>query len=77
MPDRNEDVERLHVNCVTALRRYIGEANKTCKLLMGIGRFPVNLQTRTAILEQRQVENDAHMQYQIAREDLFKAAQWS
>jgi len=38
-----EIVQELHVECVRALRWYIAEANKTCRILAEITRFPVSL----------------------------------
>ena len=76
MTNHTEDVEHLHINCVRALRQYIVEANKTCRLLNSIKNFPVTLENRLAIIEQRQNENERHSQDQIAREQLFRAAQW-
>jgi hypothetical protein len=69
-------LEELHVACVRALRAYIVEANKTCKLLTAITGFPLSLKQRSAILEQRLVENEAHDSYQFARQKLFQVANW-
>jgi len=72
----NEAVEAIHVRCVKALRNYMAEANKTCKLLTSIQNFPIEPGVRQNILLQRQVENQAHEAYQLARRDLFEAADW-
>ena len=72
-----EILQELHVTCVRALRRYIVEANKTCRILADITTFPVSTKARKAILQQRQAENAAHESYQNARRGLFEAAQWN
>jgi hypothetical protein len=72
----SNQVEEMHADCVRALRRYITEANKTCRLLEDITKFPINLETRSEILEQRLVENEAQERYQRARQALFQAANW-
>jgi hypothetical protein len=75
VPNR-EPIYELHSQCVRALRDYIAEANKTCKLLNDLTTFPTTLEQRNAVLEQRQAENKAQEQYQMARNDLFTAAAW-
>ena len=77
MAEPEEVLQELHVRCVRALGAYMTEANKTCKLLTAIAVFPVSLDARLEILEQRKVENEAHEEYQAARSSLFKAADWS
>jgi hypothetical protein len=72
-----KDLEELHVECVRALRSYMAEANKTCKLLVNIKEFPVSLEMRQQIEEQRLSENLAHDDYQDARLALFSAAKWT
>ena len=72
MSDGKEKLVDLHV----ALRDYMAQANKTCKLLIGINEFPVTMDKRTEILEQRRTENRAHEMYQMARQNLFQAAGW-
>jgi hypothetical protein len=52
------------------------EANKTCKLLTSIKEFPVDLQAKEKILDQRLIENEAQELYQRARLELFTAANW-
>jgi hypothetical protein len=71
-----QPIYELHTECVRALRNYIAEANKTCKLLNDLTKFPTTPQERNAVLEQRQAENKAQEQYQVARNDLFTAAAW-
>ena len=72
-----EIVQELHVICVRELRRYIVDANETCKILAENERCPVSLEPRNAILQQRRVENAAHESYQRARHSLFDAARWN
>ena len=74
--DTNGELEQLHIECVRALRSYMMEANETCKLLTQIKNFPVSVNQRVAILEQRRTENLASDKYQEARRKLFKAANW-
>jgi hypothetical protein len=71
-----EAVEAIHVRCVRALRNYMAEANKTCKLLTSIRSFPIDPDVRHSILTQRRAENRAQQAYQLARRDLFEAANW-
>jgi hypothetical protein len=72
----NQAVQQLHIDCVRTLRSYITEANETCKLLVGVQTFPVSVEQRIGIVEQRQRENIASDQYHVARRRLFDAANW-
>jgi hypothetical protein len=76
MNETNDHLQQLHIDCVRALREYVAQANKTCKVLVNISRFPVSPDMRTEILGQRQAENRAHEAYQAARLALFRAAGW-
>lgn len=77
MPDKTKDeMQQLHIDCVRTLRSYITEANETCKLLVGLEKFPVSVGQHIGILEQRQRENMACDQYHVARRRLFEAANW-
>jgi len=67
------DIHQLHKNCVERLKDLIIEANRTCSLLNAITKFPIALEVWQSALEQRVRENDAHSQYQQARERLFAA----
>jgi hypothetical protein len=69
-----EHLRQLHAECVGALREYIHQAEKTCELLRSIPEFPLSMEHRLAVLEQRLAENAAHDRYQLAREKLFR---WS
>jgi hypothetical protein len=78
MPTRAaENLKVLRTGCVRALRNYMRAANKTCTLLNAIRKFPVPLEQRLAILDQRLAENAAHERYQLARQQLFRAAKWN
>jgi hypothetical protein len=72
----DQGLEEIHAECVRALRRYMVEANKTCKLLTAIKRFPIDLKTKKKILDQRLIENEAQDLYQRTRRELFTAANW-
>ena len=71
-----QKLQELHALCVRLLRNYIEEAKRSCQLLNEVPEFPVSLEVRKKILEQRRAENAAYERYQIARRNLFKAAQW-
>ena len=71
-----QPLDEIHAECVSALRRYMAEANKTCKLLTAIKEFPINLKQKREILDQRLVENEAQEWYQKSRRKLFRAANW-
>lgn len=71
-PDQR--LKQLRIACVQALRKYMREADKTCTLLNSIRQFPVPLEKRLAILDQRLVENAAHERYQQSRQQLFRLA---
>jgi hypothetical protein len=58
------------------LKRYIEEARKTCSILNEIREFPISVEVRKRLMAQRNVENAAHDDYQIARKKLFDVAQW-
>jgi hypothetical protein len=71
-----QSLEQIHAECVRALRRYMIEANKTCKLLTAIKQFPIDRKTKKEILDQRLLENEAQDLYQRTRRELFSAANW-
>lgn len=73
----NQRLKQLRTECVRALRKYMREADKTCTLLHSIRVFPVPLERRLAILDQRLVENAAHERYQLSRQQLFRLARWN
>jgi hypothetical protein len=79
MPTKSADqrLKQLRTECVRTLRKYMHEADKTCTLLNSIRMFPVPLEKRLAILDQRLVENAAHERYQTSRQQLFRLAKWS
>jgi hypothetical protein len=76
MSDGTEELQELHVQCVRALKAYMAEANKTCKLLTRITEFPLSFKERSEVLSQRLVENAAQESYQNARQKLFQTAGW-
>jgi hypothetical protein len=69
-------LQELHIQCVRALKEYMGEANKTCDLLAALTEFPVSDSQVREITDQRVVENAAYARYQFARQNLFIAANW-
>jgi hypothetical protein len=71
------ELESLHVDCVRALRSYIRQASRTCKLLTKIKKFPLSRDARIEMLDQRLLENQAHGIYQRTRRELFRAAKWT
>jgi hypothetical protein len=65
---------RLRVACLRSLERYFFEANRTCKLLIAVKKFPASHRERLAIREQRMVETAALQDYLSARARLMEAA---
>jgi hypothetical protein len=72
-----EQLLKLREDCTIALRRFVEQANKTCEIFQEIKpEFPLAVEDRQKILDQRQSENLAYDQYQIFRHKLFEAARW-
>jgi hypothetical protein len=69
----DDDVKHLHMSCISSLKEYMDEAQRTCDLLTSIESFPVSLEKQNQILQQRLSENETHERYQIAREHFFRA----
>src|SRR5436309_13308591 len=63
-----EELSLLHRHCLAALRYYISQANKTCRLLAKVTEHPVSLEMRQEILEQRKAENNARGRYMEIRD---------
>ena len=72
----SEELQELHTFCVRMLKNYIEEATKTCSILTEIREFPISTEVRQRLVTQRQAENAAHDDYQIARKKLFDVARW-
>jgi hypothetical protein len=69
----SHEVEKLHADCVTELKAYIKEANRTCSLVESMTAFPVPMDIWTGAVEQRVQENRAQSRYREARERLLDA----
>jgi predicted negative regulator of RcsB-dependent stress response len=63
-----EELHHLHRQCLAALRVYVSQANKTCKLLAKATKCPVSMEMRHEILEQRKAENEARNRYMEIRD---------
>jgi hypothetical protein len=70
----NRAANELRVACLRALDKYFCEANRTCKLLIDMKKFPATSGERQAILEQRKMETTALRDYLAARARLLAAA---
>jgi len=71
---QSEELQHLHAFCVRTLRRYIEEAERTCRIFNEVHKFPVSREVREKILQQRESENAANNDYMVARQKLFEAA---
>lgn len=60
----------LRDKCLTAFGRYTLEAQKTCALLGELEDGPASMDQLFAILEQTQVEDQAHGAYVLLRQQL-------
>ena len=69
-----EELSLLHSHCLAALRDYISQANKTCRLLAKVTEHPVSLEMRQEILEQRKAENNARGRYMEIRDRALRLA---
>jgi hypothetical protein len=75
-PDKDQML-KLREDCTGALRRFVEQAHKTCEILETIKpEFPLAMEDRQRVLQQRQSENLAYEQYQASRNRLFEAARW-
>ena len=75
-PDKDE-LLKLREDCTGALGRFVEQAKKTCEILETIrSEFPLAVEDRQRVLQQRQSENLAYEQYQVSRNRLFDAARW-
>jgi hypothetical protein len=73
MSSPEPDLQKLHRDCLSALRAYIAEASRTCKLLDKVAEFPMSPEQQENLLQQRQFESHAQERYQRARLPLFDA----
>ena len=65
---------RLHTECVSALERYVAEADKLCQMLGAYNDGGIGVTEQVALVAQRQLENDAHSEYLRARKRLLRRA---
>jgi len=64
----------LHKRCITVMRGYFAEAEKTSLLLANCSSEPLPFLKRFEILRQEVVENDAHRLYLDAKGLLHRTA---
>ena len=74
MNNHTEPPEELREAFVSTFAKYFLEANRTHNLMLDVSIFPVSLQERLAILDQRQLESVALEKYLSARTKLLAAA---
>jgi hypothetical protein len=65
---------RLHTECVSALERYVAEADKLCQMLGTYNDGATGVTERVALVAQRQLENEAQAEYLRARKRLLRRA---
>ena len=65
---------KMHANCVTAMRTYFVEVQKTSIMLAECTAQPLSFRERFTLLSQGIVENDAHLAYLGTRSLLLRAA---
>ena len=70
----NAEVLELQEACVRSFRRYFREANRTCKLLASLKMFPITLDQRLALAQQRQKEIYAYQSYRCVRGKFLELA---
>ena len=70
-PDPSIRLKRLHKHCQITLERYMALANETCTLSGKLQAMPVTRDKRIQIMLQRKRENEAHDEYQKARNSLL------
>jgi hypothetical protein len=71
-----EAIQKLHVECTSALDKYLKEGHEMCRILSAIESHPVSQKQREAIVRQRVRENEAQRAYDSARQALFALAGW-
>jgi len=68
------EIPRLHIECVSALKRYATEADKLCQMLGAYDELGIDVTEQVALVSQRQLENEAHAEYLRARKRLLRRA---
>jgi len=71
--NRSEFME-MHANCVTAMRTYFVQVEKTAAMLAECTAEPLTFRERFRLMSQGIVENDAHLTYLGAKSLLLTAA---
>jgi len=69
-----EEFLEMHGNCVTAMRTYFVQVEKTSTMLAECAAVPLNFRQRFRLMSQGIAGNDAHVAYLTARSLLFSAA---
>jgi hypothetical protein len=64
----------MHANCVTAMRTYFAEVEKTSTMLAQCAAEPLTFRERFRVMSQGIVENNAHLAYLSTRRLLLAAA---
>jgi len=64
----------LHTQCVTAMRNYVGEAEKSCVLLGQCTAEPLSDAERLSLVSQEVAEKEAHSAYLGTKRLLYDAA---
>jgi len=64
----------MHANCVTAMRTYFVQVEKTSTMLAECTAEPLTFRNRFRLMSQGVVENDAHLAYLSTRSLLLEAA---
>ena len=54
---------QLNAGCIYALEDFNEEAERTCRLLAGIRNFPMSVEERSLLAQQRSAENAAYHCY--------------
>jgi hypothetical protein len=68
------EFEEMHENCITALRAYFNQAQKTLEMMSTCTSGPLSLAQRCEILRQGLAENEAYTVYIGTRNLLLSAA---
>jgi hypothetical protein len=71
-----EEFLEMQANCVTAMRTYFAQVERTSAMLAGCTAEPLSFRERFRLMSQGIVENDAHLAYLNTRSLLLKAAQF-
>jgi len=65
----------MHAECVTAMRAYFVQVEKTSTMLAECPAEPLSFRARFSLMSQGIVEHDAHLAYLGARSLLLSAVQ--